>query len=105
MPREERGVIDTLSSLFYPPRPQIGFSPSEQGVLVHALLNQSDAKIARRLRVVAGRGEEGVAPHLRSRFGRSSEKTPARPRARACTSGRSAADDSARPVNALPRGS
>lgn len=43
------GVIDTLSSLFYPPPPQIGFSPSEQRVLVHALLNQSDAEIARRL--------------------------------------------------------
>ena len=43
------GVIDTLSSLFYPPPPQIGFSPSEQRVLVHALLNESDAEIARRL--------------------------------------------------------
>jgi len=43
------GVIDTLSSLFHPPAPQIGFSPSEQRVLIHALLNQSDAEIARRL--------------------------------------------------------
>jgi len=43
------GVIDTISSLFYPPPPQIGFSPSEQRVLVHALLNQSDAEVARRL--------------------------------------------------------
>src|SRR3954469_24403819 len=43
------GAIDTLSSLFHPPSPQIGFSPSEQRVLVHALLNQSDAEIARRL--------------------------------------------------------
>jgi len=42
------GAIDTVSSLFYPPAPQIGFSPSEQRVLVHALLNQSDAEIARR---------------------------------------------------------
>jgi|SRR5689334_11521514 hypothetical protein len=43
------GVIDTVSSLFYPPPPQIGFSPSEQRVLVHALLNQTDIEIARRL--------------------------------------------------------
>jgi hypothetical protein len=83
------GVIDTLSSLFYPPSPQIGFSPSEQRVLVHALLNQTDAQIARRLGLsvdavkktwrriydrVSRRFPYLVADERKSDGGRSSEK-------------------------------
>jgi DNA-binding CsgD family transcriptional regulator len=43
------GVIDTLSSLFHAPPPQIGFSTAERRVLVHALLNRSDTEIAAHL--------------------------------------------------------
>jgi DNA-binding CsgD family transcriptional regulator len=83
------GAIDTLSSLFHPPSPQIGFSPSEQRVLVHALLNQSDAEIARRLGLsldavkkvwrriydrVSRRLPYLVADERKSGRGRSSEK-------------------------------
>ena len=83
------GAIDTLSSLFHPPSPQIGFSPSEQRVLVHALLNQSDAEIARRLGLsldavkkvwrriydrVSRRLPYLVADERKSDRGRSSEK-------------------------------
>ena len=83
------GVIDTLSSLFYPAPPQIGFSPSEQRLLVHALLNQSDAEIARRLGLsvdavkktwrriydrVSRRFPYLVADERKSDGGRSSEK-------------------------------
>ena len=45
----EQGVIDSLWPLFYPPVPQIGFSASERRVLLHALLNRSDAEIAAQL--------------------------------------------------------
>jgi hypothetical protein len=66
------GVIDTLSSLFYPPPPQIGFSPSEQRVLVHALLNESDAEIARRL----GLSLDGVKKTWRRIYERVSRHFP-----------------------------
>jgi len=83
------GVIDTLSSLFHPPAPQIGFSPSEQRVLAHALLNQTDAEIARRLGLsldavkktwrriydrISTRFPYLVADHRKPDGGRSSEK-------------------------------
>ena len=41
--------INPLSSLFYPSTPRIGFSRTEQRVLMHALLNRSDAEIAEEL--------------------------------------------------------
>jgi hypothetical protein len=66
------GVIHTLSSLFYPSRPQIGFSPSEQRVLVHALLNESDAEIARRL----GLSLDGVKKTWRRIYDRVSRRFP-----------------------------
>ena len=83
------GVIDMQSSLFHPPKPEIGFSPSEQRVLGHALLNQSDVEIARRLGLsvdavkktwrriydrVSGRFPYLVADQRKSDGGRSSEK-------------------------------
>ena len=83
------GVIDTVSLLFHPPSPQIGFSPSEQRVLAHALLNQTDAQIARRLGLsldavkktwrriydrVSRRFPYLVADERKSEGGRSSEK-------------------------------
>jgi DNA-binding CsgD family transcriptional regulator len=45
----QQGVIDSLWPLFHPPAPQIGFSASERRVLLHALLNRSDAEIAAQL--------------------------------------------------------
>ena len=68
----QRGVIDPLSALFYPTPPQIGFSPSEQRVLVHALLNLSDADIAERL----GLSLDGVKKTWRRIYDRVSRRLP-----------------------------
>jgi hypothetical protein len=44
-------AVSPLSSLFHTPKPQLGFSPTEQHVLVRALLNESDVEIAAALSV------------------------------------------------------
>ena len=68
----QRGVIDPLSALFYPSQPQIGFSPAEQRVLVHALLNRSDAEIAEQL----GLSVDGVKKTWRRIYDRVSRRLP-----------------------------
>jgi hypothetical protein len=68
----QRGVIDQLSSLFYPMAPQIGFSPAEQRVLVHALLNRSDVEIAGEL----GLSVDGVKKTWRRIYDRVSQRLP-----------------------------
>jgi DNA-binding NarL/FixJ family response regulator len=68
----QRGVIDPLSALFYPTPPQIGFSPAEQRVLVHALLNRSDAEIADQL----GLSLDGVKKTWRRIYDRVSRRLP-----------------------------
>jgi len=68
----QRGVIDPLSALFYPSAPQIGFSPAEQRVLVHALLNRSDAEIAEQL----GLSLDGVKKTWRRIYDRVSRRLP-----------------------------
>jgi hypothetical protein len=40
------GAVNQLGFLFHPLTPQLGLSPSEQGVLLRALLNESDRQIA-----------------------------------------------------------
>jgi len=40
------GAVNQLAFLFHPLTPQLGLSPSEQGVLLRALLNESDQQIA-----------------------------------------------------------
>jgi DNA-binding CsgD family transcriptional regulator len=44
-------AVNPLSYLFHSPRPQFGFSPTEQTVLLRGLLNESDVKIATALGV------------------------------------------------------
>ena len=68
----KRGVIDPLSSLFYPMAPQIGFSRAEQRVLAHALLNRSDAEIADEL----GLSVDGVKKTWRRIYDRVSQRLP-----------------------------
>lgn len=68
----QRGVIDPLSALFYPSPPQIGFSPAEQRVLVHALLNRSDAEIAEQL----GLSVDGIKKTWRRIYDRVSRRLP-----------------------------
>lgn len=68
----QRGVIDPLSALFYPSPPQIGFSPAEQRVLVHALLNRSDAEIAEQL----GLSLDGIKKTWRRIYDRVSRQLP-----------------------------
>ena len=68
----QRGVIDPLSALFYPSQPQIGFSRAEQRVLVHALLNRSDAEIADEL----GLSLDGVKKTWRRIYDRVSRQLP-----------------------------
>jgi hypothetical protein len=67
-----RAVIDPLSALFYPTPPQIGFSPAEQRVLVHALLNRSDGEIAEQL----GLSLDGVKKTWRRIYDRVSRRLP-----------------------------
>jgi hypothetical protein len=40
------GAVNPLSFLFHAPAPELGFSPSEQSVLLGALMNESDVEIA-----------------------------------------------------------
>jgi hypothetical protein len=68
----QRGVIDPLSALFYPTPPRIGFSPAEQRVLVHALLNRSDAEVAEQL----GLSLDGVKKTWRRIYDRVSRRLP-----------------------------
>jgi len=68
----KRGVIDPLSALFYPMAPQIGFSRAEQRVLVHALLNRSDAEVADEL----GLSVDGVKKTWRRIYDRVSRRLP-----------------------------
>ena len=68
----ERAVIDPLSALFFPAEPLIGFSPAEQRVLVHALLNRSDAEIAAQFRLSA----DAVKKTWRRVYDRVSRRLP-----------------------------
>jgi DNA-binding NarL/FixJ family response regulator len=68
----QRGVIDPLASLFYPMAPHIGFSRAEQRVLVHALLNRSDAEVADEL----GLSVDGVKKTWRRIYDRASRLLP-----------------------------
>jgi hypothetical protein len=68
----KRGVIDPLSALFYPSQPLMGFSPAEQRVLVHALLNRSDNEIAEQL----GLSLDGVKKTWRRIYDRVSRTLP-----------------------------
>jgi hypothetical protein len=68
----QRGVIDPLSALFYPSKPQIGFSPAEQRVLLHALLNRSDVEIAEHLALSV----DGVKKTWRRIYDRVSSRLP-----------------------------
>jgi DNA-binding CsgD family transcriptional regulator len=66
------GVVDTLSTLFHAPRPQIGFSAGEQRVLRHALLNRTDTEIAS----LFGMSPDGVKKAWRRIYDRVSRKLP-----------------------------
>jgi hypothetical protein len=66
------GAIHTLSFLFHPATPQIGFSPAEQSVLVQALLNRRDQEIAKDL----GLSVDGVKKTWRRIYDRVSRRLP-----------------------------
>jgi len=68
----EPGAVDSLAALFFPAEPRIGFSPAEQRVLAHALLNRSDAEIAEHL----GLSGDGIKKTWRRVYDRVSGRLP-----------------------------
>jgi hypothetical protein len=68
----EPAVINPLSALFFPAEPRIGFSPAEQRVLVHALLNRSDSEVAEHF----GLSDDAVKKTWRRIYDRVSRRLP-----------------------------